>query len=113
MRATPPMLRRVLLAPFFVAPDGCEFVMCLAIPAQVCELIEAEHRLAMVDILGVRRKVSMDLLSDAPPQIGDWVLVHVGFALSKISAAQAEEQLKMLTMLGETETASDELRQAM
>ena len=83
--------------------------MCLAIPAQVCELSETDQ-LALVDILGVRRKVSVDLLRDDPPAVGDWVLVHVGFALSKIDAAQAEEQLKMLTMLGETEGAVDEVR---
>jgi len=83
--------------------------MCLAIPAQVCELSENDQ-LALVDILGVRRKVSVDLLRDDPPIVGDWVLVHVGFALSKIGAAQAEEQLKMLTMLGETEGAVEEVR---
>jgi hydrogenase expression/formation protein HypC len=83
--------------------------MCLAIPAQVCELSDHD-RLALVDILGVRRKVSVDLLCDDPPIVGDWVLVHVGFALSKIGAAQAEEQLKTLAMLGEADGAQEELR---
>jgi len=86
--------------------------MCLAIPAQVCELSESD-RLALVDILGVRRKVSVELLQDDPPLVGDWVLVHVGFALSKIGTAQAEEQLKMLAMLGEAEGAQEEVRHAL
>ena len=66
--------------------------MCLAIPAQVSVLLDDNH-VAMVDIMGVRRKVSIDLLVDDPPLPGEWVLVHVGFAMSKISAQQAEEQL--------------------
>jgi len=86
--------------------------MCLAIPAHVCEISDSD-RLALVDILGVRRKVSIDLLQDDPPVVGDWVLVHVGFALSKIGAAQAEDQLKMLAMLGETEGAQEEIRHAL
>jgi hydrogenase expression/formation protein HypC len=83
--------------------------MCLAIPAQVSELIDDGRNTAMVDILGVRRKVSIDLLLDDPPLLGDWVLVHVGFAMSKISHAQADEQLKMLALLGEASTAREEL----
>ncbi len=86
--------------------------MCLAIPAHVCEISDSD-RLAVVDILGVRRKVSIDLLQDDPPVVGDWVLVHVGFALSKIGEAQAEDQLKMLALLGETEGAQEEIRHAL
>jgi hydrogenase expression/formation protein HypC len=82
--------------------------MCLAIPAQVSILFDGEQQTAMVDIMGVRRRVSIDLLQDDPPAVGDWVLIHVGFAMSKISAAQADEQLKMLAILGEAGAASDE-----
>jgi hydrogenase expression/formation protein HypC len=82
--------------------------MCLAIPAQVTELSEREPNLALVDILGVRRRISIDLLADSPPRIGDWVLIHVGFALSKISPEQADEQLKMLALLGEDSAAREE-----
>jgi hydrogenase expression/formation protein HypC len=81
--------------------------MCLAIPAQVSVLLDDGH-LAMVDIMGVRRKVSIDLLVDDPPVTGEWVLVHVGFAMSKISAQQAEEQLQMLALLGEATAAVEE-----
>src|SRR5262249_51360880 len=90
------------------SPIHPDQIMCLAIPAQVSEILDADGHLALVDILGVRRKVNVDLLQDDPPLAGDWVLVHVGFAMSKISAQQAEEQLQMLTSLGEASTARDE-----
>ena len=83
--------------------------MCLAIPGQITELLDDCHSLAMVDILGVRRKVSIDLLQDDPPIAGDWVLVHVGFAMSKISDERAAEQLEMLALLGEASAAREEL----
>ncbi len=82
--------------------------MCLAIPAQVSMLLDDQH-VAMVDIMGVRRKVSIDLLVDDPPVPGEWVLVHVGFAMSKISARQAEEQLEALAILGEATAALEEV----
>lgn len=83
--------------------------MCLAIPAQVNELLADSSPAAIVDILGVRRKVSLELLRDDPPALGDWVLIHVGFAMSKISPQQADEQLRMLASLGEASAAREEL----
>lgn len=82
--------------------------MCLAIPAQISKFLDDEPSLAVVDIMGVRRKVNIALLEDDPPRQGDWVLVHVGFALSKIGAEQAREQLEMLEMMGEAAEASRE-----
>jgi hydrogenase expression/formation protein HypC len=79
----------------------------------VSELADNEGREAVVDILGVRRRVSVELLVDDPPRAGEWVLVHVGFALSKISASEADEQLRVLAMLGESETAKEELEKSM
>jgi hydrogenase expression/formation protein HypC len=66
--------------------------------------------LAVVDVVGVRRKVDLGLLLDEPPVPGDWVLIHVGFAMSKISEADAADQMQTLTMLGETEAAMQEVR---
>jgi hydrogenase expression/formation protein HypC len=83
--------------------------MCLAIPAQIHRLPDADDSLASVDIMGVRRRVSLELLLDDPPQLGDWVLIHVGFALSKISAHQAAAQLETLALLGEASAARDEV----
>jgi len=83
--------------------------MCLAIPAQITEFDPADPQLATVDILGARRQASVALLADDPPLLGDWVLVHVGFALSKISAERAAEQLEMLAILGEDAEARAEV----
>ena len=82
--------------------------MCLAIPAQISKLAADDHGRATVDIMGVRRDVSMQLLADDPPTVGDWVLVHVGFAMSRISEAQAAEQLDILRQLGEASAAREE-----
>ena len=84
--------------------------MCLAIPGKIIELDSENGMLALVEVVGVRRKVDLGLLQDEPPVPGDWVLIHVGFAMSKISAADAEDQLRTLTMLGEVEAAMQEVR---
>ena len=83
--------------------------MCLAIPAKISERFAHEPNLATVDVMGVRRKVNIELLAEDPPQIGDWVLVHVGFAMSKISAELAGETLQMLAGRGEVSAAQEEI----
>jgi hydrogenase expression/formation protein HypC len=82
--------------------------MCLAIPGQIVALGPEPH-LAMVEISKVRRKVNIDLLKEDALAVGDWVLIHVGFAMTKISDADATEQLRLLAMLGEDEQAMREL----
>jgi hydrogenase expression/formation protein HypC len=82
--------------------------MCLAIPGQVVSLGPEPH-LAMVEVSKVRRQINVDLLKDAALAVGDWVLIHVGFAMTKISDAEAVEQLRLLAMLGEDEQAMREL----
>jgi hydrogenase assembly chaperone HypC/HupF len=59
--------------------------VCLAIPGRIIEFDAENANLALVDVVGVRRKVDLGLLADEPPVLGDWVLIHVGFAMSKIS----------------------------
>ena len=83
--------------------------MCLAIPGKVTELLE-EDSFALVEISGVRRKVNVALLEDEGLKPDDWVLIHVGFAMSKIGAAEAEEQMRLLQMLGEEEQVLEEVR---
>ena len=83
--------------------------MCLAIPGQILELIPGPSMLALVDVTGVRRKVDLGLLVDENPVPGDWVLIHVGFAMSKISEQGAHEQMQMLRMLGEDQAAMEEV----
>lgn len=84
--------------------------MCLAIPGKIVEFVADEPHLALVEVGGVRRRVNIDLLrEDGPLALSDWVLIHVGFAMSKISGEYAEEQMRLLTLLGEDEDAVREL----
>ncbi len=83
--------------------------MCLAIPARIVELPDGEDSRALVDVVGVRRTIDTALLRDDPPRLGEWVLVHVGFAMSKISEAEALDQIRTLNMLGENEAARQEV----
>ena len=82
--------------------------MCLAIPGKLMEVPPEEDALALVEVCGVRRRVDIGLLRDESPRVGDWVLIHVGFAMSKISEEQAGEQVRMLEILGENEEAMRE-----
>lgn len=82
--------------------------MCLAIPGQVVELAPG-GQFATVEVSKVRRTINIDLLEE-PPAPGDWVLIHVGFAMTRISEAHAEEQLRLLAMLGEDLQAMEELQ---
>jgi hydrogenase expression/formation protein HypC len=78
--------------------------MCLGIPGQIVAIINAEDALATVDVAGVRRPVNISFIMDdrsAEDCIGDWVLVHVGFAMSRIDADEAARTLAMLEELGE------------
>jgi hydrogenase expression/formation protein HypC len=83
--------------------------MCLAIPGKIVELV-ADPPLGVVEVTGVRRRVDLGLLQDDPPQVGDWVLIHVGFAMSRISEREAEDQMRTLRILGEDQAAMDEVR---
>ena len=83
--------------------------MCLAIPGKVVEFMTETPHLAMVEVSGVKRQVNVDLLTDEGLGLGDWVLIHVGFAMSKISQDAAEEQMRMLSMMGEDREAMLEI----
>ena len=72
--------------------------MCLAIPGRLVEIVDETNRLAKVDVAGVQRTVNVGLLEDAGP--GDWVLIHVGFALQKVDEAEAEATIKLLEGMG-------------
>ena len=77
--------------------------MCLAIPGQVVEIVDEPNRLAKVDVAGVRRTVNIGLLDGdgAAATPGDWVLIHVGFALSKVDEEEARATLQLLQQLGD------------
>jgi hydrogenase expression/formation protein HypC len=72
--------------------------MCLAIPGQIVDVVDEANHLARVDVAGVRRTVNVGLLDDAGP--GDWVLIHVGFALSRIDEAEAAATYALLEQMG-------------
>jgi hydrogenase expression/formation protein HypC len=79
--------------------------MCLGIPGRIVSLDDAEMMLATVDICGVRRRINIAcIIEDEHPFaacLGDWVLVHVGFAMSRIDEAEAQKTLQILAELGE------------
>ena len=90
------------VAPVAARGKDLDASMCLAIPGQVIELVDEANRLAKVDVAGVRRNVNVGLLDDdgdgARP--GDWVLIHVGFALSKVDEEEAHATLRLLERMG-------------
>ncbi len=75
--------------------------MCLGIPGQVIELMSEHPDLARVDVSGVKRAINIGLLTDDPPVPGDWILIHVGFALSKIDEKEAKAAMDFLVGIGE------------
>ncbi|MGA7379644.1 MAG: HypC/HybG/HupF family hydrogenase formation chaperone [Terriglobales bacterium] len=83
--------------------------MCLAIPGKIVEISPDNQNSARVDVAGVRRRIDLTLLQDDRPTLGDWVLIHVGFAMSKISEQDALDQMHTLQMLGESEAAIQEV----
>ena len=79
--------------------------MCLAIPGRITEITDIKNQLATVDISGVKRQVNIAcIVDDRHPVescVGDWVLVHVGFALNRLDEAEAAETLKILAAIEE------------
>lgn len=75
-----------------------EKLMCLAIPGKIVEITDEENHIAKVEVGGVRRGVNIGMLDDV--QVGDYVLVHVGFALSRLDEKEAAETLRVLRELG-------------
>jgi hydrogenase expression/formation protein HypC len=75
--------------------------MCLGIPGEVVEILADQPDLARVDVSGVRRVINIGLLSDDVVAPGDWVLIHVGFALSRIDEAEAAAALEFLEGIGQ------------
>jgi hydrogenase expression/formation protein HypC len=87
--------------------------MCLAIPGQVVEVLDHGTQLAKVDVAGVRRNINASLLGDhdGGVQAGDWVLIHVGFAISRVDEAEAHATRALLEQMGqEYEQELEELR---
>ena len=82
--------------------------MCLGIPGQIIDIVDDENHIAKVNVSGVKRNVSIALVRPEGIAPGDWVLIHVGFAMSKIDEVEAQETMKVLQLMGDVYT--DELK---
>jgi len=90
--------------------------MCLAIPGRILEIVDEPNRLAKVDVAGVQRTINIGLLDadGSGAGVDDWVLIHVGFALSKVDEEEAEATLSLLRGMGQDfETELRELRESL
>jgi len=89
--------------------------MCLGIPGKIIEITDMNHKLAIVDIAGVKRQVNIACIVDEqhPPEscLGNWVLVHVGFAMNRINEQEAAETLKLLEEIVAAQTTISTKRQ--
>jgi len=88
--------------------------MCLGIPGQIVEITDASKMLAKVDIAGVKRQINITCIVDeehpAESCLGDWVLVHVGFAMGRIDEDEARKTLELLMKLGEAQRELDSIK---
>jgi len=85
--------------------------MCLAIPGKIVEIVNVENHLAKVDVGGVRRNVNIGMLDDVI--VGDYVLIHVGFAMTKIDEKEAAETLRILDEIGQFNDEFEQFKTAM
>jgi hydrogenase expression/formation protein HypC len=89
--------------------------MCLGIPGRVIAITDAGNKLGMVDVCGVRRQINLACVIDEAHTVescvGDWVLVHVGFAMSRIDEHEAALTLELLQQLGEAQNEIDAMRE--
>ena len=90
--------------------------MCLGIPGQIVEISDLDNKLALVEVGGVRREVNIACIVDEDHSpvscIGDWVLVHVGFAMSRIDEEEAKRTIELLTEMGEVQAELQAMRQS-
>jgi hydrogenase expression/formation protein HypC len=90
--------------------------MCLGIPGQITEITDPEKQMARVNVSGVSREINLACIVDEEHSleqcVGDWVLVHVGFAMSRIDADEAAHTLQILEELGEVEAELTAMRQS-
>jgi hydrogenase expression/formation protein HypC len=105
--------RRVRPADADHPPPQGESLVCLAIPGQVIEIVDPVNQIARVDVVGVRRNINVSLLAEEAGGIscGDWVLIHVGFAISRIDEEEARSTRELLEGIGlEYEQELEELK---
>ena len=86
--------------------------MCLAIPGRIVDIVDQENSIVKVEVGGVRRNVNIGMLDQDQVSIGDYVLIHVGFAMSKVDEVEAKATLRLLRELGEYEAEFDQFKMA-
>ena len=75
--------------------------MCLAIPGKIVEIVDKDNSIAKVEVGGVKRNINIGMLGKEEARVGDYVLIHVGFAMSKVDEKEAEDTLRILKEIGE------------
>ena len=84
--------------------------MCLAIPGKIVEIVDEDNSIAKVEVGGVKRNINIGMLSREETQVGDYVLIHVGFAMSKVDEKEAEDTLRILKEIGEFDLEFEQFR---
>jgi hydrogenase expression/formation protein HypC len=84
--------------------------MCLAIPGKIVEIVDEDNRIAKVEVGGVKRNINVGMLDKEETRVGDYVLIHVGFAMSKVDEQQAHETLRILKEIGEFDLEFEQFR---
>ena len=84
--------------------------MCLAIPGKIVEFVDEENQIAKVEVGGVRRNINLGLLNRDEIELGDYVLVHVGFAMSKVDEKEAAQALELLREMGAYQEEIDQFK---
>jgi hydrogenase expression/formation protein HypC len=84
--------------------------MCLAIPGKIVEIVDAENSIAKVEVGGVRRNVNVGMLDKDDATIGNYVLIHVGFAMTRIDEKEAQETLRVLEEIGQYQDEFDQFK---
>jgi hydrogenase expression/formation protein HypC len=84
--------------------------MCLAIPGKIVEIVDEENRIAKVEVGGVRRNVNVGMLNEDEAMIGNYVLIHVGFAMTRIDEQEAMETLRVLEEIGQYQDEFDQFK---
>ena len=84
--------------------------MCLAIPGKIVEIVDVDNQIAKVEVGGVKRNVNIGMLGEDEARVGDYVLIHVGFAMSRVDEQQAEDTLRVLKEIGEFDLEFEQFR---
>jgi hydrogenase expression/formation protein HypC len=87
--------------------------MCLAIPGKIVEIVDEENQIAKVEVGGVKRNINIGMLERGEVSVGDYVLIHVGFAMSKVDEKEAEETLRLLRDLDSLDTEIDQFKSSL